>query len=116
MHAAEGDIDSALSAIERAVTSLGRNWIGEIHRVAVELAAVTTCLDEFEATARLIGVADANEDRRELPFRTPAERGRLTQAVEGAARVLGDDYEHLRRRGETSTVVEAVGPLIPQLD
>jgi len=111
LHATGGDVVSANAAIDRAVSSISRNWVGEIHRVAVELAMVTGCLGEFEATARLIGVVDGNEDRRELPFRTPAEGARLAQATE-SARVLGDEYERLRRRGETSTVAEAVGPLI----
>jgi hypothetical protein len=31
-------------------------------------------------------------------------------------RSLGDDYEHLHRRGETSTVAEALGPLLARLD
>jgi hypothetical protein len=29
---------------------------------------------------------------------------------------LGDDFERLRRRGETSTVAEALGPLLAKLD
>jgi tetratricopeptide (TPR) repeat protein len=109
IHAIGGDVDSARAAIDRAVSSLDESWIGEIHRVAVELAAATAHLGDFEATARLIGVADANEDRRELPFRTPLEPVRLAQAVDAAQHALGDRYEALRRRGATSTVAEALG-------
>jgi ATP/maltotriose-dependent transcriptional regulator MalT len=114
VHAADGDVDSALAAMDRAATALGDNWIGEVHRVAVELAAVAAQLREFEAAARLIGVADANEDRRELPFPTPFERTRLALAVDAAAAALGDDYEPLRRRGATSTVAAALGS-VPEL-
>jgi DNA-binding SARP family transcriptional activator/tetratricopeptide (TPR) repeat protein len=116
VHAFEGDATRAVAASDAAVVALGNNWIGEIHRVAVELAAVSGCLAEHEAVARLIGVVEANEDRRELPFRTPAERTRLDRARALAMRSLGDDFEHLRRRGETSTVAEAVGPLLATLD
>ena len=114
VHAAGGDADSALAAMDRAVSSLSHNWIGEVHRVAVELAATAAQLREFEAAARLIGVADANEDRRELPFRTPFERARLAQAVDATADALGDDFERLRRRGATSTVAAALGSM-PEL-
>jgi DNA-binding SARP family transcriptional activator/tetratricopeptide (TPR) repeat protein len=116
VHASEGDVTSALAASDTAAVALSNNRIGEIHRVALELAAVSACIGEHEAAARLIGVADANEDRRELPFWTPAERTRLDGARARAMRSLGDDFEHLRRRGETSTVAEAVGPLLATLD
>lgn len=111
VHAAEGDAESAVAAIRRAVTSLGHNWIGEVHRVAVELAATTAQLGEFEATARLVGVAEANEDRRELPFQAPAERARLEHAAHAAMSALGDDFEQLRARGTTSTLGAALGSL-----
>lgn len=111
VHAADGDVDSSLAAIDRAVASLAHNWVGEVHRVAVELAATTASLGEFEAAARLIGVADANEDRRELPFRTPLEGARLARAAGAAVSALGEGYEHLRRRGATSTVEQALGSI-----
>jgi tetratricopeptide (TPR) repeat protein len=116
VHSSEGDVASALAAVDAALAALRYNWIGETHRVALELAAVSVSLGEYEAAARLIGVVDANEDRRELPFRTPAERTRLDRARALATNSVGDDFEYLRRRGETSTVAEAVGPLLVLLD
>ena len=116
VHSSEGDLTSALAAVDATVVALRNNWIGEIHRVALELAAVSGCIGEHEVAARLIGIVDANEDRRELPFWTPAERARLERARALALRSLGEDFEHLRRRGETSTVAEAIGPLLAKLD
>lgn len=116
VHSSEGDAPSALAACDAAVVALANNWIGEIHRVAAELAAVSVNIGEPETAARLIGVVGANEDRRELPFWTPAERTRLEHARALSMRSLGDDFEQLRRRGETSTVAEALGPLLAKLD
>lgn len=116
VHASEGDTPSALAACDAAVVALAKSWIGETHRVAAELAAISVYIAEHETAARLIGVADGNEDRRELPFRTPAERTRLERARALAMRSLGDDFEQFRRRGETSTVAEALGPLLAKLD
>ena len=116
VHALEGDAPSALAASDAAVIALANNWIGETHRVAAELAAVSAHMAEHDAAARLIGVVDANEDQRDLPFRTPAETARLERARALAMHSLGDDFERLRRRGETSTVAEALGPLLAKLD
>jgi tetratricopeptide (TPR) repeat protein len=116
VHASEGDVPRALAASDAAVIALSNNWIGETHRVAAELAAVSAHMAEHEVAARLIGVVDANEDQRDLPFRTPAERARLEGARALAMHSLGDDFERLRRRGETSTVAEALGPLVAKLD
>jgi DNA-binding SARP family transcriptional activator/tetratricopeptide (TPR) repeat protein len=108
VHAASGSDALARAAVEEAVIALSRSWAGELHRVAVELSAVCHALGDLEAAARLVGVADGAEDRRELPFRTPAERARYDAARTAARRALGERYDRLHRLGLTSTLSEAL--------
>ena len=112
VHAANGDLDRARAAADAAAVALATNWEGEIHRVAAELASVSVQLGEIGVAARLIGVADARDDRRELPFQSPAERARIDAARSAARTGLGDDFDRLHRLGATSTVSEALAPLL----
>jgi len=112
VHAYSGHERLARTAAARAVDALGRTFDGETHRVAVELASVAHQLGEHRAALRLAGLADSTQDRRELPFRSPAELGRLVLAAEAARQALGSEAEAIYARGATSSVTEAAGPLI----
>lgn len=83
--AAVGDAVGARGASSAAIEAMSRSWIGETHRVAVELAAVALSLGDDDACVRLAGVADAWPDRRELPFKSPAEAQRLVAVRRKAA-------------------------------
>ena len=75
-HATSGDDQAARHASAAAVSSLATGWRGETHRVAVELASVALQLGDLRSAGRLIGLADVTDDRRDLPFVSPAERAR----------------------------------------
>jgi tetratricopeptide (TPR) repeat protein len=111
VHAHRGDEPLAYAAALGAATALSRTWSGETHRVAVELASVCHVLGSFDAVARLCGVADATDDHRELPFRTPAEHERGAAARTAARGALGQDYDRYHRLGSTSTLSEALARL-----
>ena len=111
VRAHDGDATRARAAASAAAAALSKAWSGEIHRIAVELAHVCHVLGDFDGVARLVGVADTTEDRRELPFQTPAERTRATAACAAARGALGDAFEPLRQFGTTSTLTEALARL-----
>jgi DNA-binding SARP family transcriptional activator/tetratricopeptide (TPR) repeat protein len=77
VHAVEGDRIAARTAALEAVRLAPRVWEGERHRIAADLAWVAVTLGETEAARGLLAIADAAEDRRELPFRSPGEGERL---------------------------------------
>lgn len=108
VQAANGDGVRARAAADSAASALRMSWIGETHRVAVELASVCHVLGDFQTTARLLGIADASEDRRELPFRSRAEAARLGSARSASKRKLGAAFHGVHGRGAISTVSEAL--------
>ena len=110
--ASEGDVASARAAAVEAVAGVARGWVGETHRVAAELAAVAHQLGDAPAAARLIGLADATPDRRELPFTTPAERERFRDARSWASDRLGERADSEVARGASSTLSEAAARLL----
>ena len=112
VHAYSGHEHLARTAAARAVDTLGRTFDGESYRVAVELASVAHLLGEHRAALRLAGLADTTPDRRELPFRSPAEQDRLELAADAARQALGSEADAIYARGATSSVTEAAGPLI----
>jgi hypothetical protein len=93
-----------------AIASLEQGWEGETHRVAIELASVALLLGDDRSAARLIGLADAVEDRRDLPFVSPAESQRAS-AVRTRVGADGGLTEVLTV-GATSTIGEAASRLI----
>jgi len=110
VHAHAGDEMAARHSAAAAIASLEQGWVGETHRVAVELASVATLLGDDRSAARLIGLADAVEDRRDLPFVSPAESQRAS-AVRARVRADGGLAEVLAV-GATSTIGEASSRLI----
>ncbi len=114
VHAAAGDHDSARHSVTSAVSSQAQGWVGETHRVAVELAAVALQLDDVWSAGRLIGLADATTDRRDLPFVAPAERARAAGAR--AAVASSRQSTAAVALGARSTLAEAasrlVGPVV----
>ena len=116
-HATSGDDQAARHAAAAAVSALANGWRGETHRVAVELSCVALQLGDRRSAGRLIGLADVTEDRRDLPFVSPAERARADGV---RAAVAGDEWA-MRRRwrgaagarlGAGSTLAEAASRLI----
>lgn len=112
VHIAADDVDLARRAAARAIDALALTFDGETHRVAVELSYVAHGLGEDHAALRLAGLADATPDRRELPFRSPHEQIRLSEARDAARLALGDDADEIYRRGATSDVAEAAARLV----
>ena len=113
-HASSGHDEPARYAAAAAVSSLASGWRGETHRVAVELASVALQLGDLRSAGRLIGLADVTEDRRDLPFVSPAERARA-EAVR--AHVDGDDEAREGARlGAGSTLAEAASRLTSPVD
>ncbi len=110
VHVRSGDDNAARHSAAAALASLEQGWSGEIHRVAVELAAVSHALGDEWSAARLIGVADAADDRRDLPFVAPAEvrRAAAVRAMVGRDADLAGVVE----LGTTSTISEAAARLI----
>ena len=82
--------------------------------MAVELAAVALQLDDVWSAGRLIGLADATADRRDLPLVAPAERARAA-AVRAAVANNGQSTAAVAL-GARSTLAEAasrlVGPVV----
>lgn len=115
VHASQGDAVGARAAGEAAANAVSTSWIGEVHRVAVELAGVCLAIGDSEAAARLIGVADGNSDRRELPFRPPAEEARFADTRAATQHALGADFARLYQLGKTSTVSESLARLATPL-
>ena len=105
--AADGDEPGTRAAFAEAVAGVGRGWTGETHRVAAELASVAQLIGDAPAAARLIGLADATPDRRELPFVTPAERERLASARRWVSEQLGERAQRELDLGGGSTLAEA---------
>ena len=114
VHAGTGDHDSARYSVASAISSQAQGWSGETHRVAVELAAVALQLDDVWSAGRLIGLADATADRRDLPLVAPAERARAA-AVRAAVTHNGQSTAAVAL-GARSTLAEAasrlVGPVV----
>ena len=110
VHAHAGDDIAARHSASAAIGSLERGWVGETHRVAVELASVASQLGDHWSATRLIGLADAAEDRRDLPFVSPAETRRASSVRDaiGADGGLAEAYE----LGAASTISEAASRLI----
>ena len=79
----------------------------------MELAAVALQLDDVWSAARLIGLADATVDRRDLPLVAPAEHARA--AAVRAATSNGQSTAAVAL-GARSTLAEAasrlVGPVV----
>jgi tetratricopeptide (TPR) repeat protein len=118
-HAASGQGEAARYASAAAVSSLATGWRGETHRVAVELASVALQLGDLRSAGRLIGLADVTDDRRDLPFVSPAERARAERVRAIVADGAGDDGEEARegaRLGAGSTLAEAASRLTSPVD
>ena len=75
-HATSGDDEACPPRGGRCGVCAGERLAGETHRVAVELSCVALQLGDRRSAGRLIGLADVTEDRRDLPFVSPAERAR----------------------------------------
>lgn len=112
VHAAAGDVPAARAAAGEAIAGVTRGWVGETSRVAGELSFVAmTVLDDPVAVARLVGLAQATPDRRELPFTTPAERERVAAARSFVANSLPDGGHSDLTIGAGSTLAEAAAAL-----
>ncbi len=109
---ADGDEAGARAAAAEAVAGVRRGWVGETHRVAAELASIAQALGDAPAAARLIGLADATPDRRELPFVTPAERERVESARRWVDGRLGRWAQHEYELGAGSMLAEAAARLV----
>jgi DNA-binding SARP family transcriptional activator/tetratricopeptide (TPR) repeat protein len=103
VHAARGDREPAIAAAMSAAIALEREWEGETHRVAAELAAVMCQLEEPRVAARLAAVAAHWPDRRELPFRSPAETHRFA--------MVGSVARRDQQPARACSVTEALAPL-----
>jgi tetratricopeptide (TPR) repeat protein len=84
-HVLAGDDARARASVHVAVRCAEQEWPGERSRVAAELAWVTHALGEHAAASRLAALTTHLTDRRELPFRTPAESVRLATALDAGA-------------------------------
>jgi hypothetical protein len=81
----------------------------------VELASVALQLGDLRSAGRLIGLADVTDDRRDLPFVSPAERvraERVRAVVADGGSDGGADARAGARLGITSTLAEAASRLI----
>lgn len=110
VHVLNDDADSARHSAAAAIASHGQGWIGEKHRVAVELASVALQLGDVWSAGRLIGLADATDDQRDLPFVSPAERARAA-AVRAAVAAGGRSTASVQL-GARSTLAEAASRLV----
>lgn len=111
-HALVGDLPFAWTCAQRAIDGLADAPPGEAVRLAVELAHLAATHDDLSTAARLLGVAAATLDRRELPFPSPTEgeRRRHTEHAVGAG--LGDRAGAHLDAGRRCSVGEAAGGLL----
>jgi len=111
-HAGMGDVGSALACARRAAGALAGGPPGESVRLAAELAGVALHAGEVIAAARLLGVACATDDIRELPFPSPNERLRRAEHERQVAKLLGADATSHVDAGRRCTLAEAAGRLL----
>ncbi|MGQ0431635.1 MAG: BTAD domain-containing putative transcriptional regulator [Microthrixaceae bacterium] len=111
-HASMGDLGSALACARRAAAGLAGVPPGESVRLAAELAGVALQAGEVVPAARLLGVACATDDIRELPFPSPCERHRFAEHERQVAKLLGADAEGHIDAGRRCTLAEAAGRLL----
>lgn len=111
-HAAMDDLQSAFACARRAAAGLAGVPSGETVRLAAELAGVALRAGEVIPAARLLGVAHATDDIRELPFPSPNERRRLAEHERQVAEALGADADRHIDAGRRCTLAEAAGRLL----
>ena len=111
-HTGVGDLDAAVASGRRAVEGIHRVPTGESVRLAGELAHLAVARLDAVAAARLLGVIDTTDDRREMPFRPPSESTRLDEVRQYVEHRLGAQAGDERRRGRLLTVAEAAGSLL----
>ena len=108
-HTLGGDLDTALSCGRRALVQLPRVPSGEGVRLAGELAALAVGRGDVATAARLLAVARAIDDVREMPFRPHAEAARLAdleREVAAAGGVLPTED------AATLSITEAAGSFL----
>jgi len=110
-HALVGDVHFAGTCAQRAFAGLPDAPPGEAVRLAVELAHLAAARHELPTAARLLGVAAATLDRRELPFPSPSEEGRRRDTQHAVEAGLGDAWREHLDAGRRCNVTEAVGGL-----
>jgi tetratricopeptide (TPR) repeat protein len=112
-HAEAGEVAAALACGRRAAEHLVWAPSGEATRLASELAGVALRAGDDAAAARLLGVAAATPDVRELPFPSPAERRRRDEvAAEVEARLGASVAASHLAAGRRCSVAEAAGSLL----
>jgi DNA-binding SARP family transcriptional activator len=111
-HAIAGDYGAAVACGRRAVDALPAGPPGETVRLAHELADLAWRTGDAEAAARLLGVAAATDDRREIPFVPPGERRRADTVARRVADQLGSGSRSAHDHGSRLSILEAAGDLL----
>ena len=111
-HRLSGDAAAATACARRAIRALPQAPSGETVRLAVELAHLAAALGDFTTAARLVGVAEATPDLRELPFPSPVEAERRAALEETIAVELGDRARDHTEAGRRCSVAEAATELL----
>jgi DNA-binding SARP family transcriptional activator/DNA polymerase III delta prime subunit len=111
-HALGGDLGAATTCVRRALDGLVGAPSGEAVRLATELAHLAVEVRELPTAARLLGVAAATPDRRELPFPSPREAERRCAAELAVTAGLGSRAAEHIDRGRRCSIAEAAGDLL----
>lgn len=115
-HALVGDLRFAGTCAQRAIAGLPDAPPGEAVRLAVELANLAAAQGELPTAARLLGVAAATLDRRELPFPSPSEEVRRCNTQRAVETGLGDGASEHLDAGRRCSVAEAAGGLFASVE
>jgi DNA-binding SARP family transcriptional activator/tetratricopeptide (TPR) repeat protein len=113
-HHLAGERANALLCARRAAAQLPTAPPGEAVRLAAELAVVALAAGEVATGARLVGVAAATPDLRELPFPSPAEADRRAATKDVVVEELGVEAKKHIDAGRRCTVAEAAGELLAE--
>jgi hypothetical protein len=111
-HTVAGDLDAATACARRALEGLHHVPTGETVRLASELAHLALARGDADAAARLLGVVDATEDRREMPFPAHTEARRRADLEAEIDLRFGARAAQQRAVGARRSISEAAGSLL----